>query len=295
MTLALILLAVFLFTPWVWGISNWVKNRDLPAPNESPNYHLAVNSAVLYALAFNLIFMLQEIFLVLGKTALGLTSVLYHNNHTWEGDHPLVQLMQGSGALGIFLIGAVCLLIFRLMPKNKSIWRLLLLWLAFHGLLQSIPQLLFAYLDPGTDVGDALVGYLSLSEPLLVVISIASLIATALLANWFGGELLSFAPGQTDMSNQKARVNYIWFIAAGAAILGSILIVPFRVFPMSQAMAPIMLFIFTMPWVWSASATRERVIASSNRVNEQIYRAPMVFLIVLLAFFRFVLAPGVEF
>ena len=122
-----------------------------------------INSAVLYALAFNLIFFLQELFLGLGKKALGLEAFLSHNSHTWAGEHPTALLMQGSGALAILLIGLICLAIFRFIQNSKSIWKLFVLWLAFHGLILSIPQVMIAYFDPGTDVGEALVGYLNLA------------------------------------------------------------------------------------------------------------------------------------
>jgi hypothetical protein len=254
-----------------------------------------INSAVLYALAFNIIFFLQELFLVLGKKALGLETFLYHNNHTWTGEHPMASLMQGSGALAIFLTGLISLAIFQFMRNSKSIWKLFVLWLAFHGLIQSIPQVTIAYLEPGTDVGEALVGYLQLSEPLLIVLAITSTIATALVSIWFSKPLLEFVSSNVDLNNPKERFKYIRFIAVGAAIMGSILVVPFRIPPIGQAITPFIVLVFSIPWVWSASAVSKHVSRKSNSINEKIYWSPVIFLVLLLIFFRLVLAPGVQF
>src|ERR1700733_13788686 len=78
------------------------------------DWALAITSALLYALAFNLIFFIQELFLVLPKAFTpGLRPTLFHNNHRWEGDNSLASLFQGTGALGIFLIASACALLLR--------------------------------------------------------------------------------------------------------------------------------------------------------------------------------------
>jgi hypothetical protein len=66
---------------------------------------------VLYALAFNIIFFIQELFLALGKRWLGLKAVLYHNNHNWYGEHPMDDLAQGYGAVAIFITAVICFII----------------------------------------------------------------------------------------------------------------------------------------------------------------------------------------
>ena len=286
---------ILLVGPILWGWRNWVKYRGTSAPKDIANYTTMINSAVLYALAFNLIFFLQELFLVLGKKALGLKAFLYHNNHNWVGEHPMTLLMQGSGALAIFLIGLICLVIFRFIPFSKSIWKLFVLWLAFHGLIQSIPQVMVAYFDPGTDVGEAIVGYLNLSQPLLMILAIMSMTAIAMISIWISGQLLEFASYDVDLNNPKVKLKYIRFIAVGAAILGSILVVPFRIPPISQAITPFIVLVFSIPWIWSAATMSKPIIRASNGINEKIYRSPIVLLVLLLIFFRLVLAPGLEF
>lgn len=295
MILVQLFFALLLLGPILWGIRNWMKYRSIPTSKTKASYATMVNSAVFYALAFNIIFFLQEVFLVMGKKALGLKSFLYHNNHTWEGEHPMASLMQGSGALAIFFIGLTCLAIFQFMRTSKSFWKLFVLWLAFHGLVQSIPQVIVAYLDPGTDVGDALVGYLQLNPIILIFLAVTSTVAVALVCIWFSRPLLEYASDDIDLNNPKARLKYIRFIAVGAALIGCVLIVPFRVPPMTQAIAPFFVFAVSIPWVWAAAAVNRRFNRIQSSVNEKIYWSPIVLLVLLLIFFRVVLAPGVEF
>ena len=124
MNLVEIFLGFLLLGPVVWTIYNKVKYKELFSPKGIANYAVIINSAVMYALAFNIIFFLQEVFLVLGKKILGLKAFLYHNNHEWIGEHPMTSLMQGSGALAIFLIGLISLVILLRIRNSKSIWKL---------------------------------------------------------------------------------------------------------------------------------------------------------------------------
>ncbi len=295
MVLAQFFLAVLLAGPIVWGVLNWLKYGRNSAPKLPVNYITLINSAVLYALAFNVIFFLQELFLVLGKKALGLKAFLYHNDHNWEGEHPMAPLMQGSGALAIFLTGLICLVIFRFNRHSRSSWMLFVLWLAFHGLIQSIPQVMVAYFDEGTDVGQALVGYLHLSQTALLILAITSMVAIAMTSIWMGRQLLGFAPAAVNLSQPKVKLKYIQLIAVGAGFAGSLLVVPFRIFPISQAITPFIVFAVSIPWVWSSAAMIHPVKRNSNSLNDTINWGPMAWLLLLLAFFRLVLAPGLEF
>ena len=295
MIIVQVFFAMLLLGPIVWGLLNWRRYKETSGSETPAHYKTMINSAVLFALAFNVIFCLQEIFLVLGKKAIGLQAFLYHNNHIWVGEHPMASLMQGSGALAIFIFGLLFLLLFRFIRNSGSIWKLFVLWLAFHGLIQSIPQVMIGYLSPNTDVGQALVGYLNLSEPLLIFLAITSATAMALLSIWFGKYLLEFAPVDINLNNPKEKFKYIRYIAVGAAIIGSILVVPFRIPPMGQAVAPFAVTVFSVPWIWAAAAVSKPGKAVPNSLNEKIYWSPVVILILVLIFFRLVLAPGVEF
>lgn len=295
MSIIHIFLAFLLLGPIAWSIYNKVKYKDLSAPKGIVNYATFINSALLYALAFNIIFFLQEVFLVLGKKIIGLKAFLYHNNHEWVGEHPMISLMQGSGALAIFLIGLICLAILHRIRNSKSIWKLFILWLAFHGLIQSIPQVMIAYLDPGTDVGDALIGYFNLSQPVLISLATISFMAIIMLSSWFSKPLMEFISTDADLSNPKVKFKYLGFIALGAGLAGSLLVVPFRIPPASQAITPFIVFFISVPWTWSSAAINKPVRGTSNKINEKIFWSPALFLLLLLIFFQFVLAPGVMF
>ena len=151
------------------------------------------------------------------------------------------------------------------------------------------------YFSPGTDVGQALVGYLNLGESILIILAISSATATALISIWFSRQLLEFASSDTDLSNPKVKFKYLRFIAAGAAIIGSILVVPFRILPIGQAVAPFIVSVLSIPWIWAAAAVSKPVRRAPNRINEKVHWSPIIFLVLLLIFFRLVLAPGVEF
>ena len=295
MIIVRIFFAALVIGPILWGIINLFKYKGVTTPKVAINYGTMINSAVFFALAFNIIFFLQEVFLVLGKKVLGLQSFLYHNNHTWVGEHPMTSLMQGSGALAIFLIGLICLALFQFIRNSGSIWKLFIFWLAFSGLIQSIPQVIIGYLSPSTDVGQALVGYLKLSDPLLITLAIGSAITMALLCIWFSKHLLEFAPIEADLNNPKVKFQYIRYIAVGAAIIGSILVVPFRILPIGQAATPFIVSAFSIPWIWAAAARSKPIRHTPNRINDKVYWSPIVLLILLLIFFRWVLVPGVEF
>jgi hypothetical protein len=94
------------------------------------NWNLVINSALLYALAFNVTFFIQEFFLVLPKALTpGLRPTLFHNNHGWEGENPLASLFQGTGALAILLTGVACALFLRCASRRSTTVRLALIWM----------------------------------------------------------------------------------------------------------------------------------------------------------------------
>lgn len=295
MNLTPVFFIILLGGPIVWGLRNWQKYKSHSVPKRGASKATLINSAVCYALAFNFIFLLQEVFLVLGKKSLGLRSFLYHNNHTWEGAHPMASLMQGAGALAIFIVGLICLAAFLFLRHTKSILKLFFLWMAFQGLMQSIPQVMIAYVDPGTDLGEALVGYWHLDEYLLLFLAFGSVMAIAVGSVWFSGPLLGFMPIEADTGNHKVKMKYMGHIALGGALAGSLLVVPFRVPPLSQAIAPLMVYAISIPWTWSAAAMRQPMAHAPTAMNEKIYWGPIIMLALLLVFFQMVLAPGLAF
>jgi hypothetical protein len=116
-----------------------------------------IGSALLYTLAFNLTFFIRELFLVVPKALTpGLRPTLYHNNHLWLGENPLAHLLQGTGALAIFISAIVCTLLLRGDRIHSTTVRLFLLWMAFSGFFQALPQVVIGAFVDNNHVGMAL-------------------------------------------------------------------------------------------------------------------------------------------
>ena len=208
--------------PLVLGTLNFFKNRGAgSAFKRRAHFAALINSAVMYSLAFNLVFFIQELSLVLGKKYLGLTAYLYHNNHSWDGSHPMESFMQGSGALAIFVFGILCLGLFYMIRGSRSIWKVLVMWLAFNGLIQSVPQVMVAFFARYTDVGQALSDYLKLGETTLALLAVTSIVATILISISFSRLLLELAPSEMAVATPKSRTSFVTYVGAGAAIFGS--------------------------------------------------------------------------
>ena len=132
--------------PLLLGLTGLIRARgacadSVPEPVKPWNWTLTVNSALLYALAFNLTFFMQELFLVLPKALTpGLRPTLFHNNHSWEGENPLASLFQGTGALAILLTGVACALLLRRGLGRSSTVRLFFIWMTYNGFFQALPQ-----------------------------------------------------------------------------------------------------------------------------------------------------------
>ncbi len=289
---------LLLVVPLVWGSYGYFKTRKvsnnaLPADRRSAT-NLIINSAVLYALAFNIIFFIQELFLALGKRWLGLKATLYHNNHNWEGNHPMESLAQGYGAASIFVAGLLFLFI-AYQTKRSDHWsHVFILWLAFQGLAQSIPQFITGKVAADTDTGQAFT-YLGIGEGLGILISIAGIIAMLYLCMLFSKYFLRLAPTVQAVSTASARSGYLFRIAVLASLIGIVLIIPFRIMPWDRAIAPVMVTLISIPMVfahgWRVSITE----TINSRIHHKILTVPVVLLLILLLIFQLVLAKGVPF
>ena len=202
---------LLLVIPLFWGLYGYFRSRKEikhSFEKKGTSLPLIVNSAVLYALAFNVIFFIQELFLALGKKWLGLKAYLYHNNHSWDGNHPMESLAQGYGATAIFITGLICLFIARRIKRSTHWLQLFFLWLAFEGLAQSLPQFITAAGAPDTDTGQAYT-YLAIPEKLGLLISVAGLILMLATAIAYSRYLLQLAPSGEYVSTGLRRFNYL--------------------------------------------------------------------------------------
>ena len=283
-----------LVIPLFWGIYGFIRTKnESKAKLRYRGFALVINSAVLYALAFNLIFFIQELFLALGKRWLGLRAVLYHNNHNWYGEHPMDDLAQGYGAVSIFITAIICFIIARAM-KNSQHWiQLFFLWMSFQGFAQSIPQFITAFMAPDTDTGQAFT-YLGLSQTTGWIIAIAGIVSMLLIGCFFAKYLLQLAPSSSITEYAGPRFGYLFRIALLASVIGIILIIPFRIMPWERASAPIFVTLLSIPIVFTHAWKINPLTPINNDVNKKVLLLPVIFLIILLLIFQLILAKGVE-
>jgi len=285
-----------LLIPLIWGLYGFFKTRgkekDDLALETKPGF-VILNSAVLYALAFNIIFFIQELFLALGKRWLGLKAMLYHNNHNWEGSHPMESLAQGYGAAAIFITGLICLFIAN-KTKRSSHWiHLFFLWLAFQGLVQSIPQFITAKVAADTDTGQAFT-YLGIGEGLGMLISIAGIIAMLYIGVLFSKYLLRLSPSAELIRTASERFGYLFRIALMASVVGVILILPFRIMPWDRAIAPVMVTLISIPMVFAHGWKTKVTNTINSDINQRAMILPIILLLILLLIFQLILAPGIS-
>lgn len=191
-----------------------------PAP-DIPRPRLFVQSTLLAVLAFNLVFFLQELFLVLPKALVpGLHPTLFHNNHDWAGSDPIAELLQGTGALAILIV-ALALLIHLRRAGGGATPRLLLVWIAFSGFYQALPQVVIGAFVPFNDVGRAMT-WLGMGENAKLIAVAIAVLAMILAGRALAPLFLGFAP-----EGKAGRT--VLLLATLPALIAIPLILPFRV------------------------------------------------------------------
>jgi hypothetical protein len=260
------------------------------------DWRLTITSWLLYVLTFNLVFFLQELFLVLPKALTpGLYPTLFHNNHTWTGQNPLQDLLQGTGALTIFLLGT---LFASVLPKSfgtSKTWRLFLFWMAYQGLFQSLAQVVIGALIPSNDVGMAM-NYLQLNDAGKVGAAILAFGTMAAVGLWLGPHLLPLASAPSQVDSQRKRAGFLLRTATLPAIAGILLIVPFRM-PrnvVELVLWPVIVAVAGTTWL-QLSAWRVPQVPYSSPQKPSSILMPLLAVIMLLLIFQLVLRPGVRF
>lgn len=249
-------------------------DRVMPAPG----------SVVLCALAFNLTFFWQELWLVLPKAWAGLSPTLFHNDHDWAGDAPVAELLQGTGALGTLSSGLAFLILLAAVRGASCAWRVFFFWMAAQGLFQAFSQLAIGAVLSGNDVGRAL-AYLQVGGPakaaLLVLAAVAMAAAGAVLAR---------------LSPLEARGRAFGWSVLITPLAAVVLIVPFRVprHPIEVVLIPLVVHVMAAGWLTLGAAADRRRHAGAA-VQAPALVVPAVALAVLLAVFQIVLRPGVGF
>lgn len=297
-TLIAICVVVTLFVGPAWlGTMGWLHaRRDAPSSPRAPWDWTRVSvSALLYTLAFNLTFFVQELFLVLPKALTpGLHPTLFHNNHRWEGQHELASLFQGTGALATALVGLACLLVVRKSTSSSMQLRLGLLWMAYCGVFMALPQVVIGALSTGSDVGMAM-EYLQWSPPVKTVAALLALIAMPLLALAMVRPALALAGSDGEIATARARARVMLQFVVIPAVVGTALVIPFRV-PrelIEVVLLPVLVMLVGVPWMLAGAWRVRDAVAFGRRVES--FVLPLLAAIALLLVFQLLLRPGVEF
>jgi hypothetical protein len=258
------------------------------------DWRLVASSALWYVLAFNLTFLIQELFLALPKGLLpGVHATLYHNNHTWQGQHSLTALFQGTGVLATFASAAVCAWRLQRRPPVSRDQRLFLIWMVYHGLLMGLPQIVNGTVNGASDVGMAL-DYLGLGDELRIGLALAALAAIPLVALKLIRPLLALADSPDRLAGGRARSIFIANIATVPALIGLLLVIPFRV-PRDWVEVLVVPFVVTLigiAWMQAGAWSVHGVTPAAVSPLRSPLR-PLLLTLGLLLVFQLVLRPGI--
>ncbi|HEY5850827.1 MAG TPA: hypothetical protein VIT62_08710 [Lysobacter sp.] len=287
---------VLLVGPAVLALTGLLRARgDLPGPAPvTPGWDAALttHSALLYTLAFNLTFFIQELFLVVPKALTpGLRPTLFHNNHSWNGENPLASLFQGTGALATVLAAIVCLALLR--HARSTPVRLFLIWMAYCGLFMALPQVVIGALSSGSDVGMAM-DYLQLSPTAKTIAALVALAVMPMAARFLCRLMLGLADNPARIATAGARTRFVFQVATLPIIIGTVLVIPFRVprEAIEVVLLPVLVALIGTAWM-QAGAWRLRVQARGTGAASS---GPLLLAVVaLLLVFQLLLRPGIAF
>ena len=288
---------VLIVGPLLLASAGWLRARTEPATQAVAwDTRLTLLSALLYTLAFNLVFFVQELFLVLPKAFTpGLQPTLFHNNHRWEGEHALAGLFQGTGALATFALGLGCLLLLRRGVGRATAPRLFLIWLAYCGVFMALPQVVVGALSAGSDVGMAM-DYFRLSATVKNIAALLALAAIPLFAREFSQHLLGLASKSAQLAGAGARSRFVFQAATLPALAAIVLILSFRV-PrewIEVVFLPVIVAVVGMFWIQSG-AWRLRTVKATGSPAAVSLVYPLAAVIALLLVFQLLLRPGIPF
>lgn len=257
----------------------------LPGAAPVAPWTLTIMSALLYVLAFNLTFFIQELFLVLPKAFTpGLRPTLFHNNHSWEGVNPLASLFQGTGALATTASGLVCALLLQRGVGKSAATKLFLFWMAYSGVFMALPQVVVGAVSEQSDLGMAM-GYFGLGATGRTIAGLIALALIPLAALWLGGLLHCRAPGP------------VFRTATLPALLALPAIVLFRI-PrewIEVLMVPLVVTVVGLAWIQAGARRADDLKAAGRSAPDATLGWPLAAVLGLLAVFQLLLRPGIRF
>lgn len=258
-----------------------------------PFFPHVINAALLYALAFNLIYFLHEVALVLAGAAMGNAPILYHNSMSYLNmARPEQVLAFAFGPLAVLVVGGACWLALALRKRASHFTRTLLVWLGFHGLFLCFIQMpSVAFGAHPTDLANAIFYFApnALVRNSFAALGFGGLIVTGVA---IAKLLLLHAPCDDALATPAQRRSYIFKFATLPWLLSALLILPFRLPPLEQAALPIACGLVLL-WPWLLAGKMSNRLSSHLQAPEKLNWGALVACALVLAFFRFVLATGV--
>ncbi|HET9484518.1 MAG TPA: hypothetical protein VFO79_11225 [Xanthomonadales bacterium] len=222
------MIVVLVAGPLVLLLAGLARMRGEPRAATRAGAGAIAVSTILATLAFNVVFFVQELFLVLPKAFTpGLQPTLFHNNHTWRGSHPLEDLFQGTGASATLVLGLACLAVLSRVALRSTLARFLVFWLSFHGIFMALPQFVVGAFAPGSDVGRAM-AYFALSSEAKRVVALLALAAIAAASSALGRRLLAQSPTAAS-DGMRAKMRFVFEHATLPALLSIAPIIAYRV------------------------------------------------------------------
>ncbi|KQZ30222.1 hypothetical protein [Duganella sp. Root1480D1] len=266
----------------------WLAGRlKSPRPDEGLcalwDWKLTATSALLYVLAFNLTFFIQELFLVLPKALTpGLRPTLFHNNHSWEGASPLASLFQGTGAMATLASGIVCALLLRRSTYRSAATGLFLFWMGYSGLFMALPQIVIGAISNQSDLG-MFMGYFDLGTSTKTLLGLIALALIPCAARWLSAMM-------PDLGQSTFR------IATLPALLALPVITLFRM-PrewIEVLMVPVVVSFIGLAWI-QADAWRAKARADHAGAADVSLAWPFGMVLCLLLIFQLLLRRGIRF
>jgi hypothetical protein len=299
--IATALLLVVVAGPLALGVAGWLRSRAASPSVQGAgtgmpwNWKLIAMSALLYVLAFNLTFFIQELFLVLPKAFTpGLRPTLFHNDHHWDGQNPLASLFQGTGALATLIVGGSCALLLRRGLGRSTAVRLFLFWMAYSGIFMALPQVVIGAISDQSDLGMMMV-YFGLAPVTRTALALAALTAVPPIAIQLG-RLLHMQIGGADHARGARSRNLFTFQAATLpALLALPLIVLFRI-PrewIEVLLVPAVVSVTGLVWMQASAWRMNSKGICAAPVGS--FAWPLGAVAGLLLIFQLVLRPGVHF
>jgi len=256
---------------------------------------LILASALFCTLAFNLVFFAQELLLTLPKAFVpGVHVRLYHNNHNWTGDDPILPLLQGTGGLADLIMGLMFAVWLKGAADRSLTTRLFLFWMAFQGFYEGLSQIVIGALVPGNDMGMAF-GWMGFSAGTKQFLFVLGLLLSLAAGFWLARIAIRLMATSAETESGLARMGFALRTVFLSALIAGPLLIPFRAprNAIELVIFPTLLMLFGALWVMLGAAlapTSPRPARPSPSLV-----IPLICLIAVLLVFQLILRPGIAF